>query len=176
MSMPYFLPAEGPAKEYRRIADDHLQHDLQPSDRDALKSAARRMALCVQVGTVAGTGLALLAAYRVRGARKAFYQAFRARERPTHVILKDGETHPIPDITSLLKPTAIGDIATYMFAAFGGFFLGGSLGSLGSSMSETRTFTADPERMERFEKAFRGFRADMLRKEADAIEQGQRLS
>lgn len=34
----------------------------------------------------------------------------------------------IPDLTPLLKPTALGDFATYFFASAGGLFLGGELG------------------------------------------------
>ena len=35
---------------------------------------------------------------------------------------------PIPDLTPLLKPSALGDFATYFFASAGGLFLGGELG------------------------------------------------
>lgn len=37
-------------------------------------------------------------------------------------------TESIPDITPLLKPTTLGDFATYFFASAGGLFLGGELG------------------------------------------------
>jgi hypothetical protein len=36
----------------------------------------------------------------------------------------------IPDLTPLLKPTTVGDVATYFFAAAGGLFLGGELGKI----------------------------------------------
>lgn len=36
----------------------------------------------------------------------------------------------IPDLTPLLKPTTLGDIATYFFATAGGLFLGGELGNI----------------------------------------------
>lgn len=34
----------------------------------------------------------------------------------------------IPDLTPLLKPTTLGDFATYFFASAGGLLLGGELG------------------------------------------------
>lgn len=34
----------------------------------------------------------------------------------------------IPDITPLLRPSTLGDFATYFFASAGGLFLGGELG------------------------------------------------
>lgn len=36
----------------------------------------------------------------------------------------------IPDLTPLLKPTTLGDFATYFLAAAGGLFLGGELGKI----------------------------------------------
>lgn len=36
----------------------------------------------------------------------------------------------IPDLTPLLKPTTLGDVATYFFATAGGLFLGGELGKI----------------------------------------------
>lgn len=36
----------------------------------------------------------------------------------------------IPDLTPLLKPTALGDYATYLFASAGGLLLGGELGEI----------------------------------------------
>lgn len=37
-------------------------------------------------------------------------------------------TEAVPDITPLLKPSTLGDFATYFFASAGGLFLGGELG------------------------------------------------
>lgn len=42
------------------------------------------------------------------------------------LILIDAES--IPDLTPLLKPTTLGDFATYFFASAGGLLLGGELG------------------------------------------------
>jgi hypothetical protein len=40
------------------------------------------------------------------------------------------ELEAIPDLTPLLKPTTVGDFATYCFASAGGLFLGGELGRM----------------------------------------------
>lgn len=79
----------------------------------------------------------------------------------------------IPDIASLLKPTSLGDIATYFFFSAGGLFLGGETGLLTGSASAGRTITKDPESRARIEAAFRKFRADVLRKEADDLDGGK---
>lgn len=39
-----------------------------------------------------------------------------------------GFLESIPDLTPLLKPSTLGDVATYFFASAGGLFLGGELG------------------------------------------------
>lgn len=79
----------------------------------------------------------------------------------------------IPDIAPLLKPTTLGDIATYFFFSAGGLFLGGETGLLTGSASASRTITRDPESRARIEAAFRKFRADVLRKEADDLDGGK---
>ena len=100
------------------------------------------------------------------------YQAFRAREKPTHVRFADGREEAIPDITPLLKPTALGDIATYTFFALGGVFFGGELGLLGGSWRAKRMIMGEPESRARIEGAFRRFRAEVLRKQAEEMEKG----
>jgi hypothetical protein len=49
------------------------------------------------------------------------------------ITITDRETEAIPDITPLLKPTTLGDFATYFFASAGGLFLGGELGMPGAN-------------------------------------------
>jgi hypothetical protein len=41
------------------------------------------------------------------------------------------------------------------------------------STSASRSITRDPERRKRIENAFRKFKADVLRKEADALDHGK---
>ncbi|KAJ5807011.1 hypothetical protein N7474_010603 [Penicillium riverlandense] len=159
-----------------KLADEHLQQDLQASDRDKLKSAASTISVWTTVGSAVGISLGLFAAIRLRSTRKAFFAAVRAQERPTKVVFADGRTEPIPDLTPLLKPSTLGDVATYFFASAGGLFLGGELGFAGGAASGSRSISADPESKKRIETAFRKFRADVLRKEADSLDQGANVS
>ena len=81
-------------------------------------------------------------------------------------------TEPIPDITPLLQPTTLGDIGTYLFFSAGGLFLGGETGLLTGSYSASRTLSRDSDSRHRIETAFRKFRADVLRKEAERLDGG----
>ncbi|KAF7713658.1 Uncharacterized protein PECH_001131 [Penicillium ucsense] len=162
--------------ELHKLADEHFQHDLQAADRDALKSAASTVSRWTTIGSAVGLGLGLFAAIRLRSSRKAFFDAIRAQERPTKVVFADGRTEALPDLTPMLKPTTLGDVATYFFASLGGLFLGGELGFAGGAASGSRTITADPERRQRVETAFRRFRADLLRREADSLDKGASVS
>ncbi|KAJ5122588.1 hypothetical protein N7448_003722 [Penicillium atrosanguineum] len=161
--------------ELAKLADEHMQHDLQADDRDKLKAAASKVSLWTTVGSAVGISLGLYAAIRLRSTRKAFFTAVRAQERPTKVVFADGRTEAIPDLTPLLKPTTLGDFATYFFASAGGLFLGGELGFLAGSASAASNITSDPESRKRIETAFRKFRADVLRKEADALDKGDKM-
>lgn len=51
-----------------------------------------------------------------------------------------------------------------------GFFLGGEIGLLTGSASAKRTISAEPDSRGRIESAFRQFRVDLLRKQADELE------
>ena len=75
-----------------RLADEHIQHDLQAEDRDKLKSAASTISLWTTVGSAVGIGLGMFAAIRLRSARKAVFAAIRAQEKPTKVVFNDGRT------------------------------------------------------------------------------------
>ena len=78
--------------ELSRLADEHLQHDLRQEDRDTLKSAASKVSLWTGIGSAVGIGLGLYVAFRLRSSRKAFFDVFRAQERPTQVVFADGRT------------------------------------------------------------------------------------
>lgn len=75
-----------------RLADEHLQHDLQSEDRDKLKAAASTISLWTTIGSGIGLGIGLFAAIRLRSTRRAFFAAVRAQERPTQVVFADGRT------------------------------------------------------------------------------------
>ena len=55
----------------------------------------------------------------------------------------------------------------------GGLFVGGETGLLFGSLAAGRTITKDSAARERIEKAFRKFRAEALRKEADRLDGGE---
>lgn len=75
-------------------------------------------------------------------------------------------------MTPYLKPSTLGNIATYSLFGLGGVFIGGELGLLSGSMAAGRTITRDPESRQRIEIEFRKFRAEVLRAEADLLERG----
>ncbi|CAF9905673.1 hypothetical protein IMSHALPRED_003922 [Imshaugia aleurites] len=156
-----------------KLAEEHFKHDLQDSDRDTLKTAASKIGNHATVGSLLGLGLGLFLAFRVRSRRTQMFNAFRTAEKPTHVKFADGREEAIPDITPLVKPTTLGDIATYFFFSAGGLFLGGETGILTGSASASRSITRDPDSRTRIEAAFRRFRADVLRKEADDLDGGK---
>lgn len=76
----------------------------------------------------------------------------------------------IPDITPLMRPTKLGDFATYFFFGLGGTMLGGELGLLTGTWSASRSLSKDPASWVRIEKAYRAMRVDFLRKEAARLE------
>ncbi|KAI0016261.1 hypothetical protein F4780DRAFT_699785 [Xylariomycetidae sp. FL0641] len=156
-----------------KLAEEHLKHDLNQSDRDALTKASSRVTMPTAVGTIIGLGLGVYAAVRLRRLRAEMFGAFRAAEKPTHVIFANGRQEAVPDVTPLLRPSRFGDFATYFFFGLGGTILGGELGLLLGSWSASRVIGKDPERRKRVETAYRRFRADYLRKEADRVESGQ---
>ena len=79
----------------------------------------------------------------------------------------------IPDITPLLQPTLLGDIATYTFFSITGLFLGGEFGVLTGASSAKRTINRNPGTRDRIERAFKGFRIDMLKNEIQMLERGK---
>ena len=72
-----------------------------------------------------------------------------------------------------MRPTTAGDVAAYTFFSIAGIFIGGEVGLLTGASAAKRNITKDPETRARVEKAFRGFRADMLRKEIQMLEAGE---
>lgn len=143
---------------------------LQESDRETLKSAASKFSTWAGVGSLLGISLGVYMAYRLRAIRKQTFTAFRATEKPTHVKFANGREEAIPDISPLMKPSTLGDFATYMLFGAGGIFVGGELGMLGGAWSAQRTIGRDGAGKERIDMAFRRFRADVLRREADQLE------
>lgn len=85
--------------ELAKLADEHMQHDLQADDRDKLKAAASKVSLWTTVGSAVGISLGLYAAIRLRSTRKAFFAAVRAQEKPTQVVFADGRTGMLMHLT-----------------------------------------------------------------------------
>ncbi|KAJ9494017.1 hypothetical protein LTR99_010950 [Exophiala xenobiotica] len=160
--------------ELAGLAEEHFKHDLREEDREIVKSSARKVSTHTFVGSMLGVGLGGFLAYRVRANRKAFYQAFRATEKPTHVKFADGREEAIPDVTSLLQPTTMGDVFTYTFFSIAGLFLGGETGLLTGTWSARRTLEKNSDTKARVEKAWRSFRADVLRKQIEELEGGKK--
>ena len=77
-------------QEITALAEQHLKHDLQDSDRDALTNAAGKIRNHVAIGSFIGVGLGVALAFRFRRSRMQMFQAFRAQEKPTHVRFPDG--------------------------------------------------------------------------------------
>ncbi|KIY03447.1 uncharacterized protein Z520_00138 [Fonsecaea multimorphosa CBS 102226] len=163
-------------EELGRLAEEHFKHDLQEEDRDLLRSAASKASRHALIGSLAGIALGGFLAYRLRANRNAMYQAFRAAEKPTHVRFASGREEAIPDISPLLQPTPLGDFVTYAFFGIAGLFLGGEAGLLTGSWSARRTIARNPDREERIKKAFRSFRADVLRQQLKELEAGKQES
>lgn len=159
-------------EDLAKLAEEHFQHDLDESDRDVLKKSARTVSVHAAVGSLVGLGLGVYIAYRLRKARLDVFNAFRAVEKPTHVVFAGGRTEPIPNITPLLQPTRWGDFAAYFFFSLGGLFVGGETGLLTGTSGAARSIRRDPGREKKIENAYRRFRVDALRKEADRLENG----
>jgi len=160
--------------ELGALAEQHYQHDLQASDRTALQSAASRLSTHTTIGSVVGFSLGLFAAIRLRRNRTAIFNAFRASEKPTSVQFANGRTETLPDLTPMLKPSTLGDIATYTLFGLAGLFVGGETGLLTGGLSAQSAIKKDPEAKKRIETAFRKFRAETLRLEADQLEKGEK--
>ncbi|KAH8880609.1 hypothetical protein GQ53DRAFT_774062 [Thozetella sp. PMI_491] len=159
-----------PNEKLARIAEEHLQQDLEAGDREKLKQAARTVSTGATVGSLIGMGIGLALAWRVRANRLALFNAFKATEKPVEVVFAGGRKEAIPNLEPLLQPTAWGDVATYTFFGLSGLFLGGESGFLVGSSSATRSISKDPESRARIEAAFRKFRADVLREQIKALE------
>ncbi|KAF4549871.1 Hypothetical protein D9617_19g101760 [Elsinoe fawcettii] len=163
----------GLSSDLATLAEEHYRHDLQQSDRDAIQSAAKSLSTYTTIGSLVGLSLGIYSAFRLRRNRLAMFNAIKAADKPVEVKFANGRTEPIPDVTPYLKPSTLGDVAAYTFFGFGGIFLGGELGLLGGGAAARGKVNADPESRKRIENAFRRFRVDALRKQADVLEQGK---
>ncbi|KAI0432836.1 hypothetical protein F5Y09DRAFT_300534 [Xylaria sp. FL1042] len=174
MSLAAFRKSEQ-HDELTRLANEHIQSDLEPSDREALMKATTRVATATTLGSLIGLGLGLYASFRLRKMRTEMFAAFRAGEKPTSVIFANGRQEPVPDLTPYMRPTRLGDFATYFFFGLGGTILGGELGLFTGTWAASRNISKDPARRQRVEKAYRAFKVDLLRKQAEQLESGRTI-
>lgn len=82
-----------------------LPHSLQPEDREKLKSAANKVTRYATFGSLIGLGLGIALAIRLRQNRLAYFNAFKAMERPESVVFAGGRTGvylPLPNPTITL--------------------------------------------------------------------------
>ncbi|KAF2275120.1 uncharacterized protein EI97DRAFT_379714 [Westerdykella ornata] len=157
--------------QLRRLAEEHLQHDLTQSDRDTLRSAGGKIGTHAKIGTLLGLTLGIVyCAARLRTMRVAYFQAFRALEKPVEVKFADGRTAPVPDLTEQLAPSKWGDAATYFFFSLGGLFVGGELGFMSGTASASRTIAKDPQAKERIERAFKNYQVDVMKQQIKLLE------
>lgn len=80
------------SEDLAKLAEEHMKHDLEPSDREVLEKAAGKVSVPAAIGTIVGLGLGVYAAFRLRKARVGMFNAFRATEKPTHVVFAGGRT------------------------------------------------------------------------------------
>lgn len=78
--------------DFVKLADEHMQHDLTETDRNCLRQAAGRISTPATVGTLVGLGLGIYTALRLRRVRGDVFRAFRAAEKPTHIVFAGGRT------------------------------------------------------------------------------------
>ena len=77
-------------EDISKLAEEHLKHDLQDSDRDTLNDAATKIGMHATVGSFLGLGLGVFLAFRLRRNRSKMFNAFRTVEKPTYVKFADG--------------------------------------------------------------------------------------
>ncbi|KAF2002664.1 hypothetical protein P154DRAFT_520782 [Amniculicola lignicola CBS 123094] len=158
------------SQQLRQLAEAHFQHDLEQSDRDLLRNAGGKVSIYAGIGSLVGIGLGVFCALRLRRMRLAYFNAFRAMEKPVELKFADGRTQPIPDISEQLKPSRWGDAATYFFFSLGGLFIGGEVGALTGTASASSIITKDPQARARIETAFKNYRIDAMKQAIKEME------
>ena len=92
-----------PTEDLAKIGEEHMQKDLQPSDRDRLRKAAGKVSTHATIGSLLGLGLGIAMAYRIRSNRVAVYNALKVVSRPTELIFANGARGTSPFPPSLMK-------------------------------------------------------------------------
>ena len=79
-----------PNKDLADLAEHHLQHDLQPEDRERLRKAASKVSTHTTIGTFLGLGLGIALAWRIRQNRQQLFNAFKMMAKPVEVVFANG--------------------------------------------------------------------------------------
>jgi hypothetical protein len=167
-SESFAMTRKGP--DLKKLAEEHMKHDLQQSDRDVLHAAASTVSTYATVGSLAGLALGTLLAFRIRRNRTKLFKAFKTTEQPTALKFASGKEQPLPDLTAAVKPSALGDVATYCLLGAGGIFFGGEIGLLAGGFRARQHVGSDRDGRDRIQRAFRRFQADALRQQAQLLE------
>jgi hypothetical protein len=69
-----------------------IQYSLSQQDRDLLKSAGGKVTTHTGIASLVGVGLGVYFAFRLRAMRVAYFNAFRAMEKPVEIRFADGRT------------------------------------------------------------------------------------
>lgn len=69
-----------------------MTSSLNQQDQELLKKAAKKVGTHTTVASLAGFGLGVFAAVRLRTMRVAYFKAFRAMEKPVELRFADGRT------------------------------------------------------------------------------------
>jgi hypothetical protein len=73
-----------------------ILYSLNQQDRDLLKSAGGKVSTHAGIASLAGLGLGVYFAFRLRAMRLAYFNAFRAMEKPVEVRFADGRSGASP--------------------------------------------------------------------------------
>lgn len=122
-----------------------------------MDKAAKTVSMHTTIGSLVGVGLGVLLAFRIRSGRRQMFQAFRTVEKPQAVRFADGREETLPDSTGLLRPSRLGDFATFTFLGIGGLFLGGETGLLTGSFRARQQIASDRESGDRIRNAIHRF-------------------
>lgn len=114
------------------------------------------------IGSIIGVGLGVLLAFRIRTGRRQMFTAFKAVEKPSAVRFADGREEALPNLEPLLRPSRLGDFATYFLLGTGGLFLGGETGLLTGSFRARQQIAADRESGERIKIALQRFQVGAI--------------
>ena len=78
-----------------------MSHSLNQDERNILRSAGSKVSTHAKVGSLLGLGFGIYCAYRLRSMRMAYFNAFRAMEKPVEVKFADGRTRALFVVANL---------------------------------------------------------------------------